>query len=269
MDVDTYFSHIGYVGPRTATLAVLRTVIARHVQTIPFESLNPFAQLPVKLDIASLQEKIVRGQRGGYCFEQNLLLWNVLRQMGFDVTGLAARVSWNAPPDAVLPRTHMLLLVKIDGASHLVDVGFGGLTLTGVLRLEADVEQATPHEPFRLTRAGDQWTLQARIRNEWRSLYYFDLQPQFPVDYEPVNWYLSTFPNSRFVVNLIAARCTPDRRHALFNLELAEHPLGGETQRRTLASVDELRRVLAEIFLIRIPESAQVDAALARLFRNA
>lgn len=269
MNIDAYFSHTGYEGPRAATLAVLRAVIARHVQTIPFENLNPFAQLPVKLDIESLQEKIVRGQRGGYCFEQNLLLWNVLRQMGFDVTGLAARVSWNAPPDAVLPRTHMLLLVKIDGASYIVDVGFGGLTLTGVLRLEADAEQATPHEPFRLMQAGAEWTLQAQVRNEWRSLYAFDLQSQLPVDYEPVNWYLSTFPNSRFVVNLIAARSTPDRRHALFNLELAEHPLGGETQRRTLSSVAELRRVLAEIFLIRVPESAQVDAALGRLFRSA
>ena len=141
MNIDAYFSHTGYEGPRAATLAVLRAVIARHVQTIPFENLNPFAQLPVKLDIESLQEKIVRGQRGGYCFEQNLLLWNVVRQMGFDVTGLAARVSWNAPPDAVLPRTHMLLLVKIDGASYIVDP-------TGTIRF-VSVTAGACHAPLR------------------------------------------------------------------------------------------------------------------------
>ena len=176
-------------------------------RSIPFENLTPLAQLPVRLDIESLQQKILREQRGGYCFEQNLLLWRALQQLGFSVSGLAARVVWNAP-DAVPPRSHMLLRVQLDGASHVVDVGFGGLTLTGVLRLTPDLEQATPHEPFRLLREGDEWVMQAEVREQWRPLYRFDLQPQLPIDYEPINWYLSTHPQSRFVNNLVVARST-------------------------------------------------------------
>ena len=45
---------------------------------------------------------------------------------------------------------HMLLHVDLPEGPHVVDVGFGGLTLTVVLALEPEVEQATPHEPFRL-----------------------------------------------------------------------------------------------------------------------
>ncbi len=266
MQLDAYFSRIGYSGARTATLEVLRAIVARHVQAIPFENLNPFTQLPVRLDLQSLENKLIHQRRGGYCFEQNMLLWSVLQQLGFAVDGLAARVSWNTPPDTTLPRTHMPLHVRLDGESHIVDVAFGGMTPTGVLRLASDIEQPTPHEPFRFLQDGTLFTMQARVREQWRPLYAFNLQPQLPVDYEPVNWYLSTHPQSRFVVNLIVARCDEDRRHALFNRELAVHPLHGESQRRMLESPDELRQVLSDVFLIDLRRIPQLDAALARLF---
>lgn len=265
IDIGAYFSRIGHSGERSATLETLRAIVVRHAQTIPFENLNPLAQLPVRLDLAALEQKILHEQRGGYCFEQNRLLLDVLQQLGFSVSGLAARVVWNTP-DAALPRTHMLLHVRVEDQSYLVDVGFGGLTLTGVLRLTPDIGQATPHEPFRLLREGDGWVMQASVRDQWRSQYEFDLQPQLPVDYEPVNWYVSTHPQSRFVNNLIAARSTPERRYSLLNRELAMHPVGGETQRRVLQSADELRQVLSDIFLIRVPQSAQMDRALDKVF---
>ena len=68
------------------------------------------------------------------------------------MTGLAARVLWNMPDGVVTPRSHMLLLIDLDDDAFVADVGFGGLTLTGPLRLQPNVEQATPHEPFRLMR---------------------------------------------------------------------------------------------------------------------
>ena len=55
---------------RMATISI----IARHTEAIPFENLNPLLRWPVRLDPASLEEKMVRGGRGGYCFEPNLLL---------------------------------------------------------------------------------------------------------------------------------------------------------------------------------------------------
>src|SRR5215510_14323543 len=152
---DAYCERIGYSGGRTATLEALRGLHFHHPQAIPFENLNPLLRLPVLLDSASLQQKLIHDRRGGYCYEQNSLFRHALEAIGFRVAGLAARVVWNMAESEVGARTHMLLRIDLDGQAYLADVGFGGLTLTSPLRLEIDVEQSTPHEPFRLVRDRD------------------------------------------------------------------------------------------------------------------
>ncbi|HSC07290.1 MAG TPA: arylamine N-acetyltransferase [Steroidobacteraceae bacterium] len=264
MDVQAYFARIGYSGPRDATLRTLRELHLRHAQLIPFENLNPYLGLAVPLDIATLERKLVLQRRGGYCFEQNLLLGEALRSLGFKVRGLAARVTWNAPQGFVSARTHMLLHLDLEEGPHLADVGFGGMTLTGPLRLVADIEQQTPHEPFRLLAEGPHFIMQAKVREGWRSLYQFDLQEQVVADYEVTNWYLANHPESRFVRNLVAARATPDRRFALLNNELAVHHLGGPSERRVLESVAALRNVLENALQIELPDVPHLDAALQR-----
>lgn len=268
-DLDAYFERIAYTGTRSATLDTLAAIHLQHAQTIPFENLNPFLRWAVHLDAPSLQQKLVKDRRGGYCFEQNLLLRHALEALGFRVTGLAARVLWNVLEGAVMPRSHMLLLVDIGGAPYIADAGFGGLTLTAPLRLEADIEQRTPHEPFRLTRSGDGYVMQAKFGGTWSSLYRFDLQPQFLADYEVTNWYLSNHPASHFVTGLIAARPDSDRRYALRNTELAAHYLNGRTERRMLTSAAALRTTLEEIFRLAMPDGPDLDAALERLVARA
>jgi N-hydroxyarylamine O-acetyltransferase len=268
-DLDAYFERIGYSGSRDATLDTLEAIHARHPQTIPFENLNPLLGLPVRLDPASLQQKLVRERRGGYCFEQNFLLYHALQRVGFQVRGLAARVLWNVPDGVIGARSHMLLRVDLESGPYVADVGFGGLTLTAPLRLEADVEQATPHEPFRLVRTGEAFVMQAHIGGGWKALYRFDLQEQLLPDYEVTNWYLSNHPDSRFVTGLIAARADRDRRYALFNNALAVHHVTGETDRRVLATAAALRAALEDAFQLTLPEGPELDAALERLIARA
>ena len=114
-----------------ADLETLRAIVARHALAIAFETLDPFLGRPVNLDRASLQSKLVDGGRGGYCFEQNLLLTHALAALGYRTTGLAARVLWTRSADAPLPaRGHMLVRVDVGEGPHVLDVGFGGMTLT-------------------------------------------------------------------------------------------------------------------------------------------
>jgi N-hydroxyarylamine O-acetyltransferase len=159
----------------------------------------------------------------------------------------------------------MLLYLEVHGESYVADVGFGGLTLTGPLRLEMETEQATPHEPYRLLRAGEEFEMQAKIRGAWQSLYLFDLQAQHESDYEVHNWYLCNHPHSPFVNGLMAGRPTPDRRYALYNNELAVHHLNGSTERRTLTTAAELRETLAGTGRLTLPDAPELDASLARL----
>jgi N-hydroxyarylamine O-acetyltransferase len=268
-DIDAYLERIGYSGSRAATLDTLEAIHLLHPQAIPFENLNPLLRWPVRLDVQSLQQKLVRDGRGGYCFEQNLLLSHALSALGFHVTGLAARVLWNLPNGTITARGHMLLLIDLNDRPYLADVGFGGLTLTAPLRLEPGVEQRTPHEPFRLIRRGEYFLMDARLGDAWKPLYRFDLQEQFQPDYEVANWYMSNHPDSHFVTGLIAARADSDRRSALRNNELAVHRVDGRTERRQLTSAGELHAALEEVFRLTLPDAPELRHALERLVARA
>ena len=265
VDLDPYLRRIGWHGPVSVDLATLRGLAIAHVAAIPFANLNPLFGLPVKLDLGALQQKLVHEGHGGYCFEQNLLFEAVLREVGFDVTGLIARVLWGQPEDAQTPQSHMLLRVDLASESWLADVGFGGHVLTGALRLEPDIEQATGHEPFRLLRHDAEWRMQSLAHGEWRTLYRFELRPTPMIDYVVANHYVSTHPASRFVNNLMLGRTTSDRRLGLFNREFTVRRMGGEPEHHHLRDVAELRDVVTREFLLHIPVGADVDQRLESL----
>ena len=105
-DLAAYFDRIGFGGNAVADRTTLANIVGLHAAAIPFENLDPLLGIPTRLDTASLVAKLVHGARGGYCFEQNGLLQLVLEQLGFMVTGLAARVLWMQPDDAVTARSH-------------------------------------------------------------------------------------------------------------------------------------------------------------------
>jgi N-hydroxyarylamine O-acetyltransferase len=264
-DLNAYFKRIGYSGNPSPTLETLNALHLRHAITIPFENLNPLLGWPVHLDSASLQQKLINNRRGGYCFEQNALFKHALESIGFDVIGLSARVSWNVPPDEVLPRTHMLLHIRLDGQAYIADVGFGGVTLTAPLRLEPEKEQSTPHEPFRLMSDDSEFTLQARLGDTWKTLYRFTLQEQLPPDYEMANWYTSCHPKSRFINRLMAARAANDRRYALLDNEFIVRHLNGKTERQVLSSGADIREVLEGPMGLALPATPELEVALNRI----
>jgi N-hydroxyarylamine O-acetyltransferase len=265
IDLQAYLRRIGWHGAARADMSTLQAIVAAHLTTIPFENLNPLLGLPVSLEWSALERKLVHEGRGGYCFEQNLLLQAALQAIGFEVSGLIARVLWTRAEDAVTPQTHMLLRVEMAGESWLVDVGFGGQTLVGVLRLQADVEQATRLEPFRLVQMDGDWRMQSLVRGSWLSLYRFDLRPVPLIDYVVANHYVSTHPDSNFVKHLNVARTTSEGRLSLRDREFTLRRIGHEPQRRTLDSVAEIRRVLEKEFLIRLPAHPRLDQRLGNL----
>ena len=69
IDLDAYLRRIGWSGAVATDLTTLRGLAMAHVASIPFANLNPLLGLPVELDLASLQRRLVDEGRGGYCFE--------------------------------------------------------------------------------------------------------------------------------------------------------------------------------------------------------
>jgi len=265
IELDAYCARIGYDGPRTPSLEVLRAVHARHTEAIPFENLNPLLGWPVPLDLASLEAKLIARRRGGWCFEQNGLLRHALDAMGFATRGLAARVLWGSTTDALAPRSHMVIEVTIADQPFLADVGFGGLTLTAPLRMIVDVEQDTPHERFRLRAVGTGEYIVEAALDGWRPLYRFRRDEQLLPDYEVSSWYLCHHPDSWFRRDLAAARTFPGGRFGLRNNLFTTRRTGHEADARVLDTAAEIRAVLERVFEIALPAAPDLDAVLAEI----
>ena len=238
---------------------MLRALVLRHAQSIPFENLDAFVGRRVSLDAEAVERKLVRDGRGGWCFEQNLLFGNALRALDFEVTDLAARVLWGRPLDAITARTHRMLVVRIAGQDWLADVGFGGQMLTGVLDLHSEAQQQTPHEPFRLRRMGDERMVESLVQGEWKPLCRFDLQRQQPIDFEAANYWLVHDPGSHFTQGLVVSLVAQDGRHTLRGRELAFHKLGGGTARRELHDAAAVLDALRDVFGLRLEASLETS----------
>lgn len=269
VNLNAYFERIGFAGSIAPTLATLELLHALHPATIPFENLNSLIGLPTALDLASIEKKLLHERRGGYCYEHNLLLSAVLRELDYPVRNLAARVIWSEPPSVDAEPHHMLLAVDIGGATYIADVGNGGLTLTAPLRLKADAEQATPHGTYRLTGGDPEWRLAVRQGEEWRELYAFALTEKVEADYAASNTYLSTDPDSAFRKELRVALSPSGKRLVLRNTRLSTRIEGEPTEVRDLTSVAELREVLSGTFGIALPAADLLDPALEVILANA
>jgi len=246
--IDAYLARIGFSGSPKVSLESLRALHLAHARSVPFENVDIQLGLPIRLDLASLERKIVRDRRGGYCFEQNALFAAVLRALGFSVTTLAARVRWGATGPTA--RTHMLLEVEVEGERFLADVGFGR-GVVEPLAMIVDREQTQDGDTYRLIERGEGLLLQTREGDAFIDLYAFDREPHFPVDYEVANHWTSTHPTSRFVQGLIAALPTPCGRVSLRNRTLS---LPGESPREI--AIEEVVDVLRRHFDLTIPRDS-------------
>jgi N-hydroxyarylamine O-acetyltransferase len=258
LDLEAYLARIGHPGspgeldPTGETLFALHRA---HVLSIPFENLDILLGRPIRLDIESLQAKLVRGRRGGYCFEQNALFAAVLEHLGFEVTRLAARVRMG--DDRSTPRTHMILAVDIGGARWLADVGFGGDTLLDPIRFGDDEPVEQGAWSFQLVAEDDDVRVLRGLRADvWIDLYAFTEEPQLPVDYEVGNHYTSTWPRSPFVTKVVVQRSGVNERWMMIEDELwVERPDG--TERWSIGSDVERLTILAERFGLIFPDGTR------------
>ncbi|MGW0645304.1 arylamine N-acetyltransferase family protein [Streptomyces badius] len=260
LDLDAYFARIGWTGKPLPTLEVLRSLHRAHLSGIPFENLDAVLGSAPSLALDDLEAKLVRSERGGYCYEHNTLFSTVLRQLGFPVTLLVARVVLGAAPGDIRPRTHMLMKVDVEGEPHpyLADVGFGATgALMEPIPLVKDAELFDGPRHHRLVHIAHDgplpmWELQAEKGGAWEAQYAFTLEPFEAPDYEVINWHIATHPRSPFRQAVYAQRTRPDSHLLLAGLDLVETADDGTVEERTLKDGDEALRVLADDFGIRL-----------------
>jgi N-hydroxyarylamine O-acetyltransferase len=205
IDFDAYVRRVGVRATPTVT-----ELHRAHVFAIPFENLDPQRGVPVSLEPEALERKLVANRRGGYCFEQNLLLAAALRAIGCQVDPLLARVRVGAPPGAVRPRSHLVLRVQDGAEVWLADAGFGLGTLIEPIPFAPGRETEQLGWHFRLAEDGRELVLQTVVGDDWVDVFGFIPEPVPFVDIETSNWFTATSPRSPFVTGLVAAAQRPD-----------------------------------------------------------
>ncbi len=250
IDISSYLERINYDGPLDATAATLTRLHRAHLLTVPFENLDIKLGRPIVLNEQLFFDKIVTRRRGGFCFELNGLFAAVLRELGFSVGLLSARV-----PDAQgHPRCefdHLALRVDVkDGdneqSSWLADVGFGDCFLEP-LRLVAEAVQPEAGVSYRLVSRNGRWKVERCDQQHWNLVYDFTLAPHRLDEFAGMCHYHQTSPDSPFTARSVCSRMTPRGRITLADMRLIWTD-NGNRRERILTSDAEYRATLKEHF---------------------
>ncbi|MEU3370598.1 arylamine N-acetyltransferase [Streptomyces sp. NPDC006660] len=218
LDLDAYLDRIGFSGPRDATLDTLGRLQRAHTTSIPFENVHAALGIPLPIDLASVQDRLVRRRRGGYCYEHVVLFASALERLGFDTTGISARITLGATK--ITPATHAMVVVRFpdDPRAWLCDVGFGSGPTAPIELADGATLQADGWR-YRLERRpgalADDWRLYQYGADGWTDRNTFVLVQQYPIDYRMGSHYIGTHPRSPFVTRLFVQRFTGAEHHQL------------------------------------------------------
>ena len=245
MNVPAYLARIGYAGPATPTVEVLRALHRAHMLSVPFENLDISRGRKIVVDQDAYARKIVEERRGGFCYEMNGAFAALLQAMGFKVTLLSARVA--RQDGSFGPEfDHLTLRVDLD-RPWLADVGFGD-SFVEPLRLLPGIAQKDGSQIYRITESASVLQLEKWDAGEiWKPQYGFTLQPRHIGEFVEMCHYHQTSPDSSFTRKRLCSRATPDGRITLSDMKLLI-TRNANKEERTLSSQDEWRETLREHF---------------------
>lgn len=195
--IQAYLNRIGFSGIPAMTYDSLQRLQRLHLQTIPYENLDIMRNIPLSLEPKDLFEKIVRRNRGGYCFELNGLFAWLLRMLGFTVTEYMSRFLRD---ETEIPmRRHRVLRVHCGDGDYLCDVGVGGIIPRKPLLLRVGAVSEQGHERYKLEQEDFfGYVLYEWKRDTWNRLYSFTEEEQLNIDYVMPSFYCEKHPHSYF-----------------------------------------------------------------------
>jgi N-hydroxyarylamine O-acetyltransferase len=259
LDPNDYLKRLNYSGSLTPTAETLRALHLAHLLNVPFENLDIHLGKRIQLNETELYTKIVSRRRGGFCFELNGLFAWLLRELGFEVTLLSARVG-NGEGGFGPEFDHLTLRVFCPAdpvgpdVPWLADVGFGECFLNP-LRLDwfnHVQDQAGPHA-YRIDKEAAYLGLwEKRDGAEWQEQYRFTLKPRRLEEFQALYDYHQTSPASHFTQKRICSRATENGRLTLSEDKLIVSESGQRLERPVLEQA--YRAVLEQEFGIKLDQ---------------
>lgn len=234
---------------RNMDLQFLKDLVGRHVATFAFSSVGCQLGDELSLDLEPLYQRIVIRRRGGYCFEQNGLLFEVLKELGFDPQLFLGRVILNKDIHPGL--THRISIVEYEGQQYLLDAGFG-YTGPAVPVPMSGEEVQDGQRTFRIAQRRDgEYHTQVVQDGDFFSLYRFELARYGQADCELGHFYSHKHPSANFVNHLVVSRILKQETRFLINLNYSVSTLAG-TSIRKVSGAQELERLLVGELGVRV-----------------
>jgi N-hydroxyarylamine O-acetyltransferase len=215
---------------------------------VPFENLDVHLGRQIRLTSKSIYEKVVLRRRGGFCYECNILFFDLLDALGFQVEYLSARM---VKGDTVGPEyDHMVLLVTLEH-DYLVDVG-NGQSCREPLRIDGTNRATSEGYSYRVGTHGEDYGLYYQQSNTaWTPRFLFTLTPRDRAEFSGMCHYHQTSPDSVFTQHRLVTIATVKGRITLTDMRLSI-TAGVETQERLLSSENEYSETLKQHFGIEI-----------------
>lgn len=262
LDLDAYLARINHQGPRTPDLETLVALHRAHVAVMPFENLDIVMGAKPSMDLGLIQEKLVGRQRGGTCSMQGSLFGAALQRLGFDVQRVVARISTQGGPPR--SRSHLALVVQLEGSRWLADVGMG----FGLLEpLPFDGEAHSQGEwSYRLLAGDDgEWRFQDLQEGGWTDLYSFSVEERaHAADLATAFYATPTSPRSPFANMVVVVRKDDHVVHRLLGRQLILMRPGGRVEDKRVLTDAEFVAALRDVFDITLTteEATRLVAAL-------
>ena len=244
IDLTAYRARIGWKSDHVPGLAALTRLLQAHMAAIPFENFDVLLGRGVRLDLPSLQRKLVNERRGGYCFEHATLLAAVLEYLGYALVRHTARVVLVTPRNAA-PRTHMFIVVTLGDRRYVLDPGFGALAPRVPVPLDGGIAAGEHGDTHRMQRDGNHWTLCANVDGADTDCWVTALEDDNAADFAMGNFYTSTHPGSAFVERIMLRALTPQGRFSLMNRDVTIRENGRST-RSQLRDRSQLRELVRD-----------------------
>lgn len=257
-DVSAYLRRIGIDEPAEEIkpdLKNLGRLIWAHQTHVPFENLDgSILKQAVQLDIPTLYHKIVEEKRGGYCFELNGLFARLLSDLGYTAFSVFCRIRYQV--DGIVPKTHRAVIVSIGGKDYYCDVGYGGPQPAGPVLMESGKSCAffSGQEQFAMEQNKDGlWTLKRYFSETgWQPVLQFYRHPQLPIEFIPVNYYCSAFPEFA-CVRYTAVSIRMENGFKSLNRSTFTVSADGQKTEIPVSSENHFRQLLKEEFGIIFP----------------
>jgi N-hydroxyarylamine O-acetyltransferase len=259
LDPNAYLKRINYNDSLVPTAESLRALHLAHLLNVPFENLDIHLGNPIRIDHAALYEKIVRRNRGGFCYELNGLFAWLLKELGFEVNLLSARVG-DGEGGFSPEFDHLALRVLCPAdpvnpdVPWLADVGFGESFMTPLRldRVDRVQDQVGPHV-YRISESADYFSVwEKRGYGEWEEQYRFTLTPRRLAEFDEMCQYHQTSPASHFTQKRICSRATKNGRVTLSENRLIVSESGRRVDRPVLK--EAYRAILEQEFGIKLAQ---------------